>query len=49
VIDGCDEGFGGAEAEGAMADGFNLVVHSFYGVAGEAMLGPCQNPVDMPA
>jgi len=31
VIDGCDEVLGRSESERAVADGFDLVVHSFDG------------------
>ena len=49
MIDSGDEVVGGAKAKRAMADGLDLVVHSLDGAAGEAVLGPCQNPIEMPA
>src|SRR6266446_10593287 len=32
-----------------MADGLDLVVHVLYGAVRDAVTGPCQNPIEMPA
>src|ERR1035441_2854449 len=48
VIDRCNEVLSGSEPERAMADGFDLVVHSLDGAIGHTGLGPAQNPLEMP-
>lgn len=40
VIDGCDDVLSCTESKRAMADGFDLVVHSLNGAIGDALLGP---------
>src|SRR5712692_375634 len=49
VIDGCDEVLGGTKSKGAMADGFDLVVHSFNGTVGDSMVGPRQDSIEVGA
>ena len=49
VIDRCDEVRRRPEAERAMADGFDLVVHSLHGAVGDALLGPGQDSIEVGA
>src|SRR5262249_34034346 len=49
MIDGRDEVLGSAEAERAMANGLDLVVHALDGSVGEADLGPGKNSIQVGA
>ena len=49
VIDRCNKVLSGAEPEGAVANGLDLVVHSLDSAVGDALLGPCQNPIKIRA
>ena len=49
MIDGRNEVLGRAEAEGAMADGVDLVVHALDGSVGEADFGPGKNSIQVRA
>src|SRR5262249_21231352 len=49
MIDGRDEVVGSAEAERAMADGLDLVVHALDGSVREADLGPGKNSIQVGA
>src|SRR5215510_7655178 len=49
MIDGRDEVLGSAEAERAMADGLDLVVHALDGSVREADLGPGKNSIQVGA
>ena len=47
VIDGRNEVLRGPEPERAMADRFDLVVHSLHSAVRDTVIGPAQNPFEM--
>src|SRR5438874_13150809 len=49
MIDGCNEVLHGAKPERPMANGLDLIVQPLDRSAGKAVLGPCENPIEMPA
>src|SRR5215471_6765941 len=49
MIDSSDKVFGATETEGAMTDGFNLVIHSFHGAIRNAVPSPRQDSIEVRA
>ena len=46
MIDGCNEVLSGAEPEGPMADGLDLVVHSLDCAVGDTVQCPSQDSIE---